>query len=69
MELKQHYSPFCILERLQTIISDPDLEEIWWVYREEFERLNFWFNIDRFDRRQINRKLKEQFAMKEEDKV
>lgn len=66
MELKQHYSLFFILERLQTIMSDPDLEETWWDYREEFERLNYWFNIDRFDQRQINQKLKEQFAVQEE---
>jgi hypothetical protein len=41
MELKQHYSPFFILERLQTILSNPDLEETWWDFREEFERLNY----------------------------
>jgi hypothetical protein len=50
-------------------MSDPDLEETWWDYREEFKRLNYWFNIDRFDRRQANQKLKEQFTIPEEDKV
>ena len=69
MELKQHYSPLFILERLQTIFSDPDLEENQWEYRDEFERLNYWLNIDRIDRSQINQKLKEQFDVQEEENI
>src|SRR5690606_18294389 len=68
MELKQHYSPFFILERLQTTMSDPGLEETWWDYREEFEQLNYWFNSDRCDLLQVNQKLKVQFAVQEEDR-
>jgi hypothetical protein len=67
IELKQHYSPFFILERLQTIFSDPNLEENRWDYQAEFERLNYWLNIDRIDRQQINQQLKEQFAVPEEN--
>ena len=69
MELKQHYSPLFILEWLQTIFSDPDLEENQWEYRQEFERLNYWLNIDRIDRSQINQKLKEQFDVQEEENI
>jgi hypothetical protein len=69
MELKQHYSPFFILERLQTILNDPDLEETWWDYREECKRLHYWLNIDRLDRHQLNQKLREQFTPQVKEEV
>lgn len=61
MELKQHYSPYFILDRLQTILSDPDLEETRWDYADEFKRLRYWIDVDRFDRRLTNQKLQEHF--------
>ena len=69
MELKQHYSPFFILERLQTILSDPDLEETRWDYVEEFKQLHYWLNIDRLDRHQVNQKLKEHFEVQVEENI
>ena len=69
MELKQHYSPFFILERLQTIVSDPDLEETWWDYTEECKQLQYWLNIDRLDRRQLNQRLREHFSPQVEEEV
>ena len=58
-------------ERLHKILNeyDPDFEEVLGDYIEEFRRLNYWFNIDRFDRRTANRKLKERFLAQMEKEV
>lgn len=67
MELKHHYSPYFILDRLQTILSDPDLEETRWDYADEFKQLRYWIDVDRFDRRLTNQKLQEHFYAQMEE--
>jgi len=66
MELKQHYSPLFILERFQTILGDPDLEETRWDYAGEIKQLLYWLDIDHFDRRTVNRRLREFFNKESE---
>jgi hypothetical protein len=68
LELKQHYSPFYIFERLETILSDPDLEETRWDYADEFKQLHYWCNVDQFDRHQVNDLLQEKLNSPVEEK-
>jgi hypothetical protein len=53
MELRQNYSFFHIMERLLEIIKDGDSQD----HHEELEALNYWFHVDRFDRKGANRRL------------
>lgn len=62
MELKDHYSPFFILDRFVAILKDPDLEETRWDYADELRQLLYWLEVDRFDRRKVNRRLREIFS-------
>ena len=66
MELKQHYSPLFKLERFQTILGDPALEETRWDYADEIKQLLYWLDIDHFDRREVNRRLREIFDKESE---
>jgi hypothetical protein len=66
MELKEHYSPFFVLDRLAAILKDPDLEETRWDYADDVRQLLYWLDVDRFDRRKANRRLREIFG-KESD--
>jgi hypothetical protein len=66
MALKEHYSPYFILDRFVAILKDPDLEETRWDYADEVRQLLYWLDVDRFDRRHANRRLRELFG-KERD--
>jgi len=66
MELKEHYSPFFILDRFVAILKDPDLDKTRWDYADELRQLLHWLDVDRFDRRHANRRLRELFG-KERD--
>ena len=65
MQLKQHFSLYYIEDRLMTILADPDLEETRWDYADELRQLLYWLNVDRFDRREANRRLQELSRQKE----
>jgi hypothetical protein len=62
MQLKQHYSFFFIAERLMAIFEDPDLEENRWDYADEVRNLLYWLDINRFNRRKVNKRLREIFG-------
>ena len=53
MELRQHYSFFCLMERVLEVIEDGGRQD----HQEEFEVLHYWFHVDRFDRNEANRRL------------
>ncbi len=53
MTLREHYSIFHIMERLLEIIEDGDTENL----EEERDALDYWFQVDRFDRKAANRRL------------
>lgn len=57
MELRRQYSPFYLLQRVEEIIEDEDADRI-----AELRALSCWMLSDRFDRRRVNRCLKERFA-------
>jgi hypothetical protein len=53
MEQKQHYGLYYIMDRLLEIIRDGGIQD----HQEELEALHYWFHIDRFDRKGVNRRL------------
>ena len=53
MALRQHYERYHIMDRLLEIIEDGGRHD----HQEELEALHFWFHIDRFDRKGVNRRL------------
>ena len=54
MGLRQHYSRYHIMGRLLDIIEDgANLR----YHRDELEALQYWFQIDSFDRKRANRRL------------
>jgi hypothetical protein len=63
MELEHHYSIFNIVDRLEEIIEDED-DDIE-CYREELDECCQWLKKEHFDRRQVNRRLK-QYALDDE---
>jgi hypothetical protein len=64
MALQDEYSPYALLERLTEILEacrtgDIDAMED---AREEFAQLQYWINLERFDRRGVNRRLQQYAA-------
>jgi hypothetical protein len=64
MTLQDEFSPYALLERLTEMreaiqARDPDAVE---ECREEFAELQYWVNLEQFDRRTVNRRL-QQYAM------
>ena len=53
MALRQHYSLIQIMDRLLEIIEAEDPED----NVEELYTLRYWLNVDRFDRKAVNKKL------------
>jgi hypothetical protein len=53
MALRQHYSLTQIMERLFEIIEDEEPED----HVEELYRLRYWLNVNRFDRKAVNKQL------------
>jgi len=51
---------------MRQIIDDPELEKNRWYYTDEVRTLQYWLLIDQFDRREMNKKLREQFLVREE---
>lgn len=63
LELRQHYSSWYIAERLLDILDqEGDVGD----YRGELQTLSYWLNVDKFDRRATNRRLK-QYAIGNDD--
>jgi Plasmid pRiA4b ORF-3-like protein len=67
MTLQDEFSPYALLERLTKMLEaiqagDPDAVE---ECREEFAELQYWVNLEQFDRRAVNRRL-QQYAMGDE---
>ena len=57
LDLRREHSPFSLLQQVAEILEDEDADRI-----AELRELSCWFLIDRFDRRSVNRRLKQQFA-------
>ncbi len=53
MALRQHYSLIQIMERCFEIIEDTEPED----HVEELYTLRYWLNVDRFDRKAVNKRL------------
>jgi len=66
MELQQRYSFYNIAERMLEIVESDDLEECRDDYREEVAELLYWLKVDKFPRRNVNRRLK-QYALNDEE--
>jgi hypothetical protein len=66
MELRQQYSFYNIAERMLEIVNDEDLEENRDYYREEVVEILYWLKVDKFSRRNINRRLK-QYALNDRE--
>jgi hypothetical protein len=67
MTLRDDYSPYHIVERLTEMLEAfqaGDLEAVE-EYREEFAELQYWVNLEQFDRRAVNRRL-HQYAVGDE---
>ena len=64
MELEQHYSVFHIVERLEEIFEEEADDSEY--YREELDTCCRWLQKEHFDRRAVNRRLK-QYALGEEE--
>jgi hypothetical protein len=67
MALQDEYSPYTLMERLTEILEacqagDLDTLED---FREEFTQLQYWINLEHFDRRAVNRRLR-QYAVGDE---
>ncbi len=58
LDLRHHYSVFAIAERLQEILDDGTIGDD----REEARELLRWLVADRFDRRRVNRRLRQYAA-------
>lgn len=59
MTLRDEYSPYHIVEHLTEMLEAfqaGDLEAVE-EYREEFAELQYWVNLEQFDRRAVNRRL------------
>ena len=64
MALQDEYSPYALLERLTEILEAfqaGDLDAIEDA-REEFAELQYWINLAHFDRRAVNRRLRQYAA-------
>ena len=66
MGLRQQYSFYKIAERMLEIVESDDLEEYRDYYREEVLELLYWLKVDKFSRRNMNRRLK-QYARNDEE--
>jgi len=53
LTLREHYSLFYIMERMLEIIENGCTED----YEEDLNDLKYWFHVDRFDRKEANRRL------------
>jgi hypothetical protein len=62
LALKQHYSVWYIAEQLAEMLKAGDIEDRY----EELFTFRYWWNADRFDRRAVNRRLK-QYALGDEE--
>ena len=62
MEFRQKYSIWEIGERLLEILDDEDLAENRAYYVVEVSNYYRWLNLDRFDRRAVNQRLKTFFS-------
>jgi hypothetical protein len=54
MALRQHYSFYYIIDRLLEIIDDGGSQDH---HQGELETLHYWFHVERFDRKEANRRL------------
>lgn len=62
LSLREHYNPLYIAERFMEILQGKLGE----VDREELSKLSYWAQCDHFDRRAVNRCLKQYFTGNEE---
>jgi hypothetical protein len=58
LALKQHYTPWTIAEQLTEMLEAGDIED----HYEELFTFRYWWNAERFDRRAVNRRLKQYAA-------
>jgi hypothetical protein len=56
LALRQHYHPLYLIERLFTLIGDPDAHHDPY---DELRTLQYWAAVNRCDRRAINRQLRQ----------
>ena len=59
LALRQHYHPLSVIERLLTLIDDPDAHQDPY---DELRTLQYWAAVNRCDRRAINRQLRQYSA-------
>jgi hypothetical protein len=62
LALKQRYSVWYIAEQLAEMLEEGDLEDRY----EELFTFRYWWDVERFDRRAVNRRLK-QYALGDEE--
>jgi hypothetical protein len=62
LALRQHYSLPTIAERLLEILEDDADERV--DAREEVQQFRYWLLVDHFDRRAVNRRLR-QYALQD----
>jgi len=55
LTLRQHYHPLFIVERLLALLEDDDVDDP----RAELHTLQYWAEVNRFDRRSVNRQLRQ----------
>ena len=55
MELRENHTQWDIAHRLVGILEDSNLDD----HQDEFESWKYWLNVDKLDRRALNRKLKQ----------
>jgi len=60
LALRQQYHPLSVIERLLTLIDDPDAHHDPY---DELRTLQYWAAINRCDRRAINRQLRQDQAL------
>jgi len=65
MALQEHYSPWKIAERLLDIVDQDNLQEYRELFDEELHLIRYCLTADKFDRRSVNRRLK-QYALGDE---
>ena len=51
--MRQHYDLYHIMDRLLEIIENGGSHD----HQEELEALHYWFHVNRFDRKRVNRRL------------
>lgn len=64
LELRRQYAPFSLFRRVAEILEDEDADHI-----AELRELRCWLLIDSFDRRSVNRRLKQHFVTTDKTEI